>query len=121
MRKLRITWFFLCCLMLCSISGCTVAQYEPEEGIWFCEELQIQLSYERHTQTFAIRDGEKIICACGSDRGVPYLSVSCQETNNPNYSLAEEIFYAKIVSLDQEKMVVREENSETKYTFYRVE
>ena len=110
---------FLFALLCSALVGCISDQYEPEEGIWYSEELQIQLSYEQHTQSFAIINGEKIVCACGSDRGVPNLYVSCQETDHPMYRLGQEIFSAKIVSLSETEFVVYDEQTSRQYVFTR--
>lgn len=118
-RRIQVIMFFV--LFLPVFAGCTPVQYEPEDGVWFCEELQIQLSYEQDAQSFVIRDGEQIICACGSDRGVPYIYVSCQETNNSIYSLGEEIFYAKIIELSETELLVCDEETMRQYTFTRLE
>lgn len=120
-NKKRIQVIFILFIMLSAFVGCTPDQYEPKEGIWFCEELQIQLSYEQHTQSFTIINGEKIKCACGSDRGVPYLHVSCQETDHPMYRLGQEIFSAKIISLSETEFVVYDEESLQRYVFIRQE
>lgn len=108
-------------LLITVLVGCRPDQYEPEEGIWFCEELQIQLSYEQYTNSFAIINGEKILASCGSDRGVPYLYVSCKETENPRHRLGEEIFTAKIISLSETEFVVYDEESLQRYVFIRQE
>ena len=53
--------------------------YEPEEGIWYCEQLQIQLDYSGKGETFIKKDDVKIRCSCGSDRAVKMLQVFSQD------------------------------------------
>ncbi len=33
-------------------------QWMPTEGMWYCDELQISLSFETDTKSFAIIDGQ---------------------------------------------------------------
>lgn len=114
-----IRLFLILFQVLFTCAGCVPDQYEPEEGVWVCEELQIQLSYEQNTPCFVVKNGEKIICACGSDRGVQYIYVSCQEKDHPVYDLGEEIFSAKIVSLSETELVVYDEQDKQQYIFIR--
>ena len=96
-------------------------QYEPEEGNWFCEALQIQLSYEQDGESFVIEDGKKIICGCGSDRGVKAVYLSCQEVNHPEYDLGEVLFVAEIIKCNDSILLVREEKTQQEYTFFRMD
>lgn len=102
-------------------AGCVPDQYEPEEGIWYCDELQIQLSYESYAQCYIIEDDEKILCACGSDRGVKYIHVTCLERNHPQYKLGDVIFFAEVISLNDTELLVYDEQTEQQYVFLRIE
>lgn len=101
--------------------GCTAAEFYPEDGEWYCEELQIQLSFDGLGDCYYLIGEEKISCACGSDKGSRWLSVGCQETDSANFELGEEVFGAEFVSLDGNKLVVYDPSAETEYVFYRVE
>jgi len=96
-------------------------RYEPEEGVWFCEELQIQISYEKNANTFLIENGEKINCACGSDRGVKELQVYCQEWDHPTYRLDEMIFCADIKKLTDKTLTVFDPLAKQEYIFIRID
>lgn len=120
MSKIKITWLFLCCFLLFFFIGCTVAEFYPEEGEWYCEELQLQLSFDGQGDCYYIVGDEKVKCACGSDRGSRWLTVGCQEADSKYFDLGEEVFSAEFVRLDQEKLVVCEKKTETEYIFYRV-
>ena len=118
-KRIRVFIAIIQLLILCA--GCTPDQYEPEDGVWFCEVLQMQLSYEKDVQSFFVENGDKIICACGSDKGVPYLFVSVQEAHHPIYALGEEIFCAKIISVSETEFVVYDERNECQYVFLPIE
>lgn len=110
-------------IALCTVFciGCTPDQYEPEDGVWYCEDLQIQLSYDVGKECYAIIDGEKITAACGSDRGVKRLYVSSQQKDHPKYYLGKTIFAAEIISLNETEFVVYDEQAQREYIFYRIE
>lgn len=106
--------------LLIFFPGCAPVQYEPEEGVWYCDELQIQLSYERDVPTYIVEDGEMILCACGSDRGVKWLEVSNQDAGY-HANLGEVLFYAEILRLDESELVVYCGDLDKEYTFVRVD
>ena len=118
-KGIRIFVIILLILILCA--GCVPDQYEPEEGVWFCKELQMQLSYEKGIQSFLVENGEKIICSCGSDRGVQYLFVTNYDMSHPCYSFDEELFTARIISLSETEFLVYDEQAERYYTFLRID
>lgn len=96
-------------------------RYEPNEGIWFCEELQIQLDYSGKAETFVIESGAKIQCGCGSDRGIKEIRVYCQEFDHPTYKLAELIFCADIKKLTDRTLTVVDPQTEQEYVFVRTD
>ena len=97
-----------------------IPQYEPDEGIWFCEELQIQLDYNGGNETF-IEEGEMLHCGCGSDRGVNEIQVSCEQRNHPTYELGELVFRAEIKQLTDKKMTVFKLTTGEEYIFVRID
>ena len=120
MSKLRITRFTLCCLLLFTLIGCAVAEFYPEEGEWYCEELHLQLAFGGQGDCFYFINNEKILCVCGSDRGSRWLTVGCQDADSEHFDLGEEVFGAEFVSLDQDKLIVYDAVTETEYIFYRI-
>lgn len=107
------------CIAFCI--GCTPNRYEPEEGVWYCEDLQIQLSYDIGKECYVIINGEKIKAACGSDRGVNWLYVTSQQQGHPKFDLAEVIFSAEIISLNEVEFIVYDEQAKREFVFYRME
>ena len=98
-----------------------IPQFEPAEGIWFCEELQIQLDYNDGSETFIIEEGEILHCSCGSDRGVKEIQVSCEQRSHPIYELGELIFRAEIKQLTDKKMTVFKPTTGEEYIFVRID
>ena len=113
----------LCVIMVAILlfpALCYTPRYEPEEGIWFCEELQIQLEYpEEHA--FIIEDGERIQCCCGSDRGMKEIQVYCDEWEHPKYHHDELLFRAEIKKLTDATMIVSDLLTEQEYIFVRTD
>lgn len=95
-------------------------QWEPTQGVWFCDELSIQLSYEEDDESFIIEDGNKIICACGSDRGSRRIEVSCQDNSTRDYYMGELVFSAEILSLEGNELNVYHKETEREYIFLKV-
>lgn len=96
-------------------------RYEPEDGIWYCAELQIQLSYEQDVEGFIVKNGEKILTTCGSDQGVKKVFVLCSQEKHPDYPWGELMFSAEIISLDEESLVVYDEQTDKSYIFMRID
>lgn len=96
------------------------AQYTPADGTWYCDALAIQLSYDDPGESYILVDGEKIKCIPETDRGSDWLSVTCQESDNKHFRLGEVVLSGQIVHLDEETHVIREELTDTEYTFTRI-
>ncbi len=96
-------------------------QWMPTEGVWYCDELQISLSFDENIMSFAIIDGQKVICVADNNRGSEVISVLCQENNIDQFYLGESIFTGEYVSLKDNQLVLREYHKENIYTFLRVQ
>lgn len=99
---------------------CFPDQYAPEDGVWYCKELLLQLSYEPGSTCFVVEDGQAIVCACGSDRGSKWIYVFCQDAEQSKYHMGELLFSMQIVSLNDTELVVVEENANHEYVFRRI-
>jgi len=117
MRVNNTSRILILLVMTIFLSACTPIECFPEAGQWYCEELQMQLSFGNDTECFVIKNGSKMICACGSDRGSNYLSVGCQEVGCQHCDLGEEIFGAEFVSLDNTTLVVKDIKDGKQYRF----
>ena len=90
----------------------------PEDGIWYCEELQIYLHFDREAISKAIIDGEEVDCAgC-------YMKDSISITIERLYDFTWEnqiIFSGEYVSLKGSELVLRNRDTKVEYTFVKIE
>ena len=98
---------------------CKPVEYFPDEGEWYCEELEMQLAFGSDGNCFVMINGQEMKCGCGSDKGSNYLSVGCQELNCDHCYLGEEIFCATFVSLNNTVLIVEDVSSGIQYSFVR--
>ncbi len=96
-------------------------QWMPTEGVWYCDELEISLSFDDNIMSSAIVDGQKIVCAVDNMRGSDVVSLSCQDRNTSSISLGEDVFVGEYVDLEDDRLVLREYGTENIYTFLRVQ
>ena len=94
-------------------------QYFPEDGVWYCEELEMQMSYETDVRSYATVDQTRISCCTGNDRGSNWITLSCTESYNPCYDVGEVIFAGEYVSLDDHRLVLRAADGR-EYVFERL-
>lgn len=97
------------------------SEYTPTDGVWYCETLQITLSFTAEKKSFITIDGEEILCECGNDIGSPDIYLLCQEPANRRYSLGELIFWGVYVSLDKDVYILEDHYTGELYRFLRVE
>ena len=112
--------FVLLSLLLLTAS-CTPDSFEPEEGVWYCPELNIQLSYESGIPSYIVVEGETVICACGSDRGVDRILLYCQQQGHPQYHMGQLLFSAQVLELTREELTVSVDSPDNRYVFRRTD
>ena len=90
----------------------------PENGVWFCEDLQIQLNFESANlmDSYIVLDGEKYQCRVGSDPGSSYFGISYTDYN----PLSKHKLYFTITYRDETTFIVKPQNDEQTYTFSRI-
>ena len=91
----------------------------PEDGIWYCEELDMQLSFSISDDSYIVIDGEKVICSVRNNRGSKVFSLLIQESGVPNYKLGDAVFRGEHVSLTEEAFTVKDLDSGKQYVFIR--
>lgn len=91
----------------------------PEDGIWYCEELDMQLSFSISDDSYIVIDGEKVICSVRNNRGSETFSLLIQESGVPNYKLGDAVFHGEHVSLTEEAFTVKDLDSGKQYVFIR--
>ena len=110
-------WAVINLVGIAFISSVSTKDYFPEEGQWYCEELQLMVSFESSQECYIIKNGEKIICGCEIDRGSSWLSVGCQDEEQGYYVLGEEVFGGEFVKLEGNILIILEPQSGREYTF----
>ena len=76
---------FVLLIILLSLTSCVTIRYEPQEGVWYCEELQMQLSYEQDTESFVTEGNRKIRVYCETDRGSKWIGVNSAISADGHY------------------------------------
>ena len=111
----------LCCwlFLILSFFGC-VSRWTPPEGNWFCEELQLQVSFS-NGESFYILDGEKVPCTSINNRGSRTFHVLSQAFDVEALPLATELFSAVYMEFTEEQMIATEEHTKKEYIFVKVE
>ena len=91
----------------------------PKEGIWFCEELQMQISFEPNQRSFKLVGEHKITCSWRHDKNSRYISIVCLEEKNAMYTFGDVVFCGEYVALDKQQYVLSDDTGKT-YTFLRI-
>ena len=121
MKKSTFYIVILIALTTCLIflSSCNMPQWYPTEGLWYCDELQMQLDC-KHEETFVMIEGTKVVCAWGVDRGSKVLRVGCQDSTTKYYNVGEWILTAEQVDLTETQLVVKSTDG-VYYIFERIQ
>lgn len=120
MKIITIVGIMLLVFLVIFVATFKPTEFFPKEGIWYCSEIETQLDFYGDGNTFVIVDSEKICCVSITNRGSDAIVIICQEDDCELYDLAETLFSLKFVSLKGDTLVLRDRNSETKYTFTRI-
>lgn len=91
----------------------------PDEGIWYCEELKMQLSFEDDS-SYAVVNGEAISCIWENDRGSDVIGILCQDQNVEAHGLGDTIFWGYQLELTDDKYIVCDGVTGIAYTFTRI-
>ena len=93
----------------------------PTEGVWYCKEHQIQISYEPpEYECYVTVDGEQVKCEGARKKGKSKLILRCAETDSPHFDYKEKVFVGDMVSSNDEKFILRGDDG-TRYVFVRRE
>ena len=92
-------------------------EYYPSTGIWYCKELQLQLSFDESEQSFIVINEEKILCDHYSERNSRTRYVDCMESESSLYELGQTILCVDSMYINQNEFVVRECENKIDYTF----
>ena len=118
-------------IVILSLTSCTFPQYAPNEGTWYCEELQTQICFDRldggmdpvdnsEARTFVIVDNEKVVCTWINQRASVVLSIISQDTLSDKFHLGQTIYELEYVRLSDTEYTVKDREGNI-YIFVRQE
>lgn len=102
-------------------NGENISVWIPDGGTWYCEALQMELSFEYGEYSYVIIEGEEIKCKCYNNRGARDISLVIMEEDLAGYQLGDTYFWASYVDLNDECYVVKECSTGEVYTFCRID
>ena len=123
---LLIIAVILCLFAIVSIVLIGIAIYNynnptvfyPTEGIWFCEELGIQINFDSYNDNFIQIDNEYYVCWFDTNRGSSLMFIRSQDVDLGE-NLGESLFTGEYVHSDDQSFSVRDTKSSSVYTFRR--
>ena len=97
-------------------------EWMPQEGAWYCEELQMQITFVEGYECYAIVDGTKLPCQACCDKGSMsfYVSVFTLEPDD-SIPLGKDVFEGKRIELTETEFTVLDLNTDKEVVFVRVE
>ena len=92
--------------------------YIPQSGLWYCEELQIHLSFTNEYESTVVIGGETMRCTWGSEIGCSDIHIIRLDENGV---LRESLLWGEYVSLDEKVYTIRDHKTGEVYSFIRIE
>lgn len=102
-----------------SLVGC-FSKWAPPDGNWYCEELQIQVSFSGG-ECFYILNGAEIPCDSINNRGSHSFFVISQARDIKELPLGTELFSAVYMEFTETYMIATEEHTKKEFIFLKVE
>ena len=97
-------------------------ELESMEGVWYCAELNMQVSLDDYQNAFFLDNGEKVWCKCYlSVSKITVLEVFCREYEHPQYRHGKTIFVGDVKHYDGMSMRVYGRRSRREYMFVRTD
>lgn len=93
----------------------------PQEGVWYCKELNLTLSFERETSSTYFVDGNIVLCQYENERWTNDIYVTCKKSNNSTFEVGDKVFSGTCVELSDQVLIIREDISREKYVFIRTD
>ena len=106
--------YLLCATLL--LTGCKTTLWRPESGVWYCDELQLQLSFDSESPCFVMQDGVRVDCTWFNNRGSKYITV-CYLTKDYDYIT---ILDGKYVDLTDDRYIVENMDTGIQYIFCKI-
>ena len=119
--------------LLFGLSACNLKYPIPNDGVWYCEELQAQFTMSQvdtfvspddeffvdESEDYVIVNSDRIAALLESDRGATYVWIICQEWEHPDFGCGEIIYSFEFVSLSDTEYVLKDDTGK-QYTFLRI-
>lgn len=120
-------------VLLFGLSACEFKDNFPNDGIWYCEELQAQFTMRQaeafvspddeyfvdESENYVIVNGDRIAAVLESNRGATYVWIVCQELEHPDFYCGEIIYTFDFVSLSDTEYILKDDTGK-RYTFVRI-
>ena len=122
MKKIQYRVSILLIIIICiaTLSACKRIDHIPSEGIWYCDELQMQLS-DKYDESFMMVEGTKVTLGWGaSDPGTNILMVCSLHYPETYYDYGEYILTATKVALTESQFLVKTSDN-VYYIFERID
>lgn len=116
-------------LMVLLMTGCQLVDMIPTEGIWYCEELQIQVCFYKNEEdcgsdpcanSYIIEDGEKNLCYWHNSRGNDLLIIARQKDGDMGFKARNAVLYGNCIRYDEHEMVIEDSKKNETFIFIRV-
>ena len=105
--------------------GCEIYRSQPggaypDEGTWYCEELQIQISFDDPDNCYYIKDDEKLPCGPAIEHGGTGVMYILPRDNDSNiYDADNPILKCEYIWKTRKLFVVKDCETGQKYKFTR--
>ena len=89
----------------------------PDSGCWFCEDLEIQLSFDETDSTYAVINGIEKNCVILRENNTNTIIVFCADWETCSLSHDCKIFSGSILELTNTEFLLMESKSKVVYSF----
>ena len=128
--KKRLLCYVICILLL-YLSGCLSEAFIPKgkrlpnEGVWYCETLQMQLGFDEsnESESWIILNGEKIGCYWANHSGESVMWIIEEDTAQSSKlktTVERTLFGLKIVSVSENAIIVKHIDTNESHTFVKI-
>ena len=92
----------------------------PTDGVWYCDELEMQLSFDSGGECTAIIDDEITNCKWSSNLGSNIIRVYIVRPNGKVCVGDNPIFEGTFISIKDDELTLRDRETKEKYIFIKI-
>lgn len=127
MKKCAV--FTLALVLLRVLVGCSGSIDEitydmPNNGVWYCEKLEVSIVLDRMNgvlqPSYAVINGENVKCICEGEYNTPYLFLCCQESGVSDFQVGEVIYWWSLIEYNDDVLILEDHETKELYTFDRI-